>query len=563
VSVRRRFIPTLTAALTVLWCVSPATRGAGGDAMRLLPPHVTPKTADAIDRGLAFLARTQGRDGAWRNRTGYGGYPVAMSALAGLALLAGGNTTTQGPYAPNVDRVTDFLLGCRTPSGLIARMDEAEGRPMYGHGFATLFLAQVYGMTEDADRQARIREVLQRAVELTGRSQSPLGGWIYMPDGGGDEGSVTITQLQALRACRNAGIAVPKEVIDRALKYLELSFRSDGGIAYRARQSGPSRPPITAAAVCCWFNCGDYDNRGHACWSGVPGLAKTLLVSTLAGAGRLSFKRIQFTPDLMPADITGTEVIEEDPETTGGATSASCRRADLRQRHPGRRDQPHPAEDAGGAARGDAGAQVTGRRQTHAAAPFFVLATQNPIEQEGTYPLPEAQLDRFMFKVFVRYPTYEEEYRIAETTTINREVNIEHVFSDAEILRFQDTVRRIPAAPEVIRHALDLARMTRPGESDAPEIVRQMVTWGAGPRAVQAMLLGAKTRAGLHGRHHVSFEDVRRCAPPVLRHRIVTNFSASAEGYTPDRVIEELLKLADPHETVVSRDDGYNQLLSS
>jgi hypothetical protein len=260
VSVRRRFIPTLTAALTVLWFVSPATRGAGGDAMRLLPPHVTPKTADAIDRGLAFLARTQGRDGAWRNRTGYGGYPVAMSALAGLALLAGGNTTTQGPYAPNVDRVTDFLLGCRTPSGLIARMDEAEGRPMYGHGFATLFLAQVYGMTEDADRQARIREVLQRAVELTGRSQSPLGGWIYMPDGGGDEGSVTITQLQALRACRNAGIAVPKEVIDRALKYLELSFRSDGGIAYRARQSGPSRPPITAAAVCCWFNCGDYDN---------------------------------------------------------------------------------------------------------------------------------------------------------------------------------------------------------------------------------------------------------------------------------------------------------------
>jgi MoxR-like ATPase len=195
--------------------------------------------------------------------------------------------------------------------------------------------------------------------------------------------------------------------------------------------------------------------------------------------------------------------------------------------------------------------------------PFFVLATQNPIEQEGTYPLPEAQQDRFMFKVFVRYPTYEEEYRIAETTTVNREVNIEHVFSDAEILRFQDTVRRIPAAPEVIRHALDLARMTRPGESDAPEIVRQMVTWGAGPRAVQAMLLGAKTRAGLHGRHHVSFEDVRRCAPPVLRHRIVTNFSASAEGYTPDRVIEELLKLADPHETVVSRDDGYNQLLSS
>jgi MoxR-like ATPase len=303
--------------------------------------------------------------------------------------------------------------------------------------------------------------------------------------------------------------------------------------------------------------------NGHAILEGVPGLAKTLMISTLARCLDLSFHRIQFTPDLMPADITGTEVIQED-RTTGqrdfrflpGPIFANVILADEINRTP-------PKTQA---------ALLEAMQERHVSVgdqvhqlprPFFVLATQNPIEQEGTYPLPEAQQDRFMFKVFVRYPTYEEEYRIAETTTINREVNIEHVFSDAEILRFQDTVRRIPAAPEVIRHALDLARMTRPGESDAPEIVRQMVTWGAGPRAVQAMLLGAKTRAGLHGRHHVSFEDVRRCAPPVLRHRIVTNFSASAEGYTPDRVIEELLKLADPHETVVSRDDGYNQLLSS
>lgn len=227
---------------------------------RILPRHITPETETAIQRGLEYLARTQGSDGAWRNGRDYGTYPVAMTALAGLAFLANGNTTTQGPYASNVDRATEFLLGCRTSSGLIARMDEAEGRPMYGHGFSTLFLAEVYGMTEDIDRQARIRETLQAAVELTARSQSPLGGWIYMPDGGSDEGSVTITQLQALRACRNAGIAVPKEVIDRALKYLEMSFRSDGGIAYRARQAGPSRPPITAAAVCCWYNCGDYDN---------------------------------------------------------------------------------------------------------------------------------------------------------------------------------------------------------------------------------------------------------------------------------------------------------------
>ncbi|MCB9850436.1 MAG: terpene cyclase/mutase family protein [Phycisphaerales bacterium] len=229
-------------------------------APRMLPKHVTPETDAAIRKGLDFLARMQGRDGAWRNRSGYGTYPVAMSALAGLAFLANGSTTTQGPYAPNVDRVTEFLLSCRTPSGLIARMDEAEGRPMYGHGFSMLFLAEVYGMTEDTDRQTRIRETLQAAVQLTAQSQSPLGGWIYMPDGNSDEGSVTITQLQALRACRNAGIAVPKETIDRALRYLEMSFRSDGGIAYRARQAGPSRPPITAAAVCCWFNCGDYDN---------------------------------------------------------------------------------------------------------------------------------------------------------------------------------------------------------------------------------------------------------------------------------------------------------------
>ncbi len=256
-----RLVPTLLAACLLAGAAAPLHAQSDPAAQgRVLPEHVTPETEAAIDRGLAFLARTQGRDGAWRNRTGYGAYPVAMSALAGLSFLAAGSTTTQGPYAVNVDRVTEFLLSCTTESGLIARLDEAEGRPMYGHGFSMLFLAEVYGMTEDADRQARIRDVLQKAVMLTARSQSPLGGWIYTPDGNNDEGSVTITQLQALRACRNAGISVPKDVIDRALKYLELSFRSDGGIAYRARQAGPSRPPITAAAVCCWYNCGDYDN---------------------------------------------------------------------------------------------------------------------------------------------------------------------------------------------------------------------------------------------------------------------------------------------------------------
>ena len=235
-----------------------ASTEAGPQAPR--PRHITPQAEEAIKKGLDYLARTQGRDGAWRNQTGYGTYPVAMSALAGVALLMNGSTTTQGPYAPNVDRVTEFLLSCSTESGLIARIEEADGRPMYGHGYSLLFLSEVYGMTEDADRQARIHKMLSEAIELTGRAQSQLGGWIYQPDGRDDEGSVTITQLQGLRACRNAGIAVPKVVIDRALKYLELSFRSDGGIAYRAREVGPSRPPITAAAVCCWYNAGDYNN---------------------------------------------------------------------------------------------------------------------------------------------------------------------------------------------------------------------------------------------------------------------------------------------------------------
>jgi hypothetical protein len=183
-----------------------------------------------------------------------------MTSLAGLAFLSAGNTTTQGKYAPTVDRLTEYLLGCANEDGLIERVEEADGRPMYGHGFSMLFLGELYGMTEDLDRQKRIHGILTKAIALTAKSQSELGGWIYTPDGASDEGSVTITQLQALRSCRNAGISVPKTTIDRALKYLELSFRSDGGIAYRARNPGPSRPPITAAAVCCWYNAGDYGN---------------------------------------------------------------------------------------------------------------------------------------------------------------------------------------------------------------------------------------------------------------------------------------------------------------
>jgi len=225
-----------------------------------LPPGITPETVAAIERGLAYLVRMQDRQGAWANQGGYGSYPVAMTALAGLALMMDGNTTTQGRYAVHVDRAARYIARSSTGSGLIARTDQ-EPRPMYGHGFSMLFLSQLYGMTENVERAAELRDILQRSVQLTGRAQSRFGGWIYTPDSNGDEGSVTITQVQALRSCRNAGIAVPKTVIDQAMDYLVKSQNSDGGIRYSVNQrGGSSRAPITAAAVCCWFNGGEYDN---------------------------------------------------------------------------------------------------------------------------------------------------------------------------------------------------------------------------------------------------------------------------------------------------------------
>ncbi|MFQ5592396.1 MAG: prenyltransferase/squalene oxidase repeat-containing protein [Phycisphaerae bacterium] len=226
---------------------------------RDLPEGITPETKRAIDAGLAYLARTQDRQGSWSNRGAYGGYPVAMTALAGLALLMDWNSTTQGRYAPNVDRAARYLMRAARPDGLIANSD-MEARPMYGHGFSMLFFGQLYGMTEDITRARQIHEVLNRAVRLTARAQSPLGGWIYGPSSGGDEGSVTITQVQALRSCRNAGVEVPREVIDGAMEYLAMAQNSDGGIRYRAGTPGGSRPPLSAAAVCCWYNAGEYDN---------------------------------------------------------------------------------------------------------------------------------------------------------------------------------------------------------------------------------------------------------------------------------------------------------------
>ncbi|MCH7807593.1 MAG: terpene cyclase/mutase family protein [Planctomycetes bacterium] len=225
-----------------------------------LPKSITPETKEAIDRGLAYLARTQDRDGSWSNRTRFGQYPVAMTGLAGIALLMDGNTTTQGRYAAHVDRAAKYLVRSSSPSGLIAR-ETGESRPMYGHGFAMLFLSQLHGMVEEAARAEQMQEVLRRAVELTSRSQSARGGWFYTPGSRSDEGSVTVTQVQALRSCRNVGVAVPKTVIDAAMAYLADSQNSDGGIRYTvSQQGGSSRPALTPAAVCCWFNAGEYDN---------------------------------------------------------------------------------------------------------------------------------------------------------------------------------------------------------------------------------------------------------------------------------------------------------------
>lgn len=239
--------------------VAPAEDSAAHGVPPNHPSEITPATQEAIAKGLRYLAGCQSRDGSWRSQGNAGGYPTAMTALAGLALLSGGHTPTEGEHAPHVSRALSFLLSTARRDGLLAQLEE-ESQCMHGHGFAMLFLAQCYGMEEDPQRRAQVRLVLQRAVQLTARSQSAAGGWLYTPDSGGDEGSVTVTQVQALRACRNAGIAVPKQVIDNALAYLERSANEDGGIRYQVNDRGPSRPAISAAAVVCWYNAGRYDD---------------------------------------------------------------------------------------------------------------------------------------------------------------------------------------------------------------------------------------------------------------------------------------------------------------
>jgi len=291
-------------------------------------------------------------------------------------------------------------------------------------------------------------------------------------------------------------------------------------------------------------------SQGHCLLEGVPGLAKTLMVSTLSQSLRCKFSRIQFTPDLMPSDITGTEVIQEDKATGArefkflrGPVFANIILADEINRTP-------PKTQAAMLEAMQEKHVTIGGEQHALPAPFFVLATQNPIEQEGTYTLPEAQQDRFMFKVFVRYPKYDEEYLIAETTTAQFDTKVEAVLCAEEISKLQAIVRRVPVAPHVIHYALRLTRATRVDEGDAPDFIGECVSWGAGPRGVQYLLLGGKARAVLDGRFFVTTDDVKAVAHPVLRHRVITNFSAESAGTTSDIVIDRLL------ETVSDRHDG-------
>lgn len=283
-------------------------------------------------------------------------------------------------------------------------------------------------------------------------------------------------------------------------------------------------------------------SRGHCVLVGVPGLAKTLLIRTVAQTMNLTFNRVQFTPDLMPGDITGTEVIEDNKETgeksfrfIKGPIFANIILADEINRTP-------PKTQA---------ALLEGMQESNVTAsgtryqldpPFFVLATQNPIEQEGTYPLPEAQLDRFMFNIWLDYPSLNEEMDIVSQTTSPRNIEINSILEKDEIIELQDLIREVPVPKQVLEKAVTLVTKTRPNTKLAPDFVNQYLSWGAGPRASQYLILGAKTRALSKGRYNVEMEDLQTIAVPVLRHRIVTNYAAEAEGLTTVNIIDKLLK---------------------
>ena len=282
-------------------------------------------------------------------------------------------------------------------------------------------------------------------------------------------------------------------------------------------------------------------SKGHCLIIGVPGLAKTLLINTLAQVLDLKFSRIQFTPDLMPSDITGTEIIEEDMSSgkksfrfVKGPIFANIVLADEINRTPPKTQSAllEAMQEYKVTAAGDT---------FYLEEPFFVLATQNPIEQEGTYPLPEAQLDRFMFNLWIDYPQFQNEIDIVKTTTGNFQPELKRVMNAEDIVNYQRMLRNVVVADNVIEYAVKLVNLSRPNNPNAPEFIRQWINWGAGPRASQYLILGAKTRAALLGRFTPQEEDVRACAIPVMRHRIVTNFNAEAEGVQSLDIIKKLL----------------------
>ncbi|MGD9420605.1 MAG: AAA family ATPase [Verrucomicrobiota bacterium JB025] len=281
--------------------------------------------------------------------------------------------------------------------------------------------------------------------------------------------------------------------------------------------------------------------RGHSLLMGVPGLAKTLLISSVAQTFDLSFNRIQFTPDLMPSDITGTDIIQESGaggrrefEFIKGPVFANIVLADEINRA--------PAKTQSAMLEAMQENKVTALGQTYTLdKPFFVLATQNPIEQEGTYPLPEAQLDRFMFLIEVDYPSAEEEKRIARETTGSGSPTLSKLLDGPKVLAFQQLVRRVPVPEHLYDYAVKIVRMTRPGEPESPTWIKETVGWGAGPRAVQYLILGAKSRAALRGAYMASLEDLEAVAPAVLTHRVITNFAAESQGMTSKKIIDRLV----------------------
>jgi len=286
--------------------------------------------------------------------------------------------------------------------------------------------------------------------------------------------------------------------------------------------------------------------RGHCLLVGVPGLAKTLLISTLAGIMELKFNRIQFTPDLMPSDITGTDILEEDPGSKRrsfrflkGPIFTNILLADEINRTP-------PKTQAALLQAMQEYNVTAGGVTYYLDLPFFVLATQNPIEQEGTYPLPEAQLDRFMFHIGIDYPPFDQEAEIVATTTSSYQPTLHKVINGEKILKMQEWVRRVPASSHVIEYAVRILRSSRPKGDEALPFVKEWVEWGAGPRASQHLILAAKARAVMHGRYVASVEDVKAVVPSILRHRIITNFKAQAEGITSLDIVDHLLREVKP-----------------